>query len=141
MTAPNRKKVEKRRKQRARKRGGPLDSLQVAKAIKESGAKDEVQKPEAVANQSEAIDQPPLKASKSIEGGTAHSMSQAEPNEMQTCEDGPEHPVWPDDGSLSAKNNEHIAAGLWAVDTINPNVWAGVRKYFDKTAADIVIAL
>ena len=36
MTAPNRKKVEKRRKQRAKKRGGPLDSLQVAKAIKES---------------------------------------------------------------------------------------------------------
>ena len=67
-------------------------------------------------------------------------MLQAEPDGMQVCEDGPEHPIWPDDGSLSAKNNEHIAAGLWAVDTINPNVWAGVRKYFDITAADIVIA-
>ena len=54
--------------------------------------------------------------------------------------DGPEHPIWPDDGSLSAKNKDHIAAGLWALGTINPNAWSGVRKYFEKTAADVVIA-
>ena len=35
MTAPNKKKVEKRRKQRERKRAGPLDSLQVAKVVKD----------------------------------------------------------------------------------------------------------
>ena len=51
-----------------------------------------------------------------------------------------EHPVWPDDGSLSAKNKDHIAAGLWAIDTINPNAWSGAGKYFEITAVDIVIA-
>ena len=44
------------------------------------------------------------------------------------------------DGSLSAKNKDHLAAGLWAVYTINPNAWSGVRKYFDKTVAEVVIA-
>mgnify|MGYP002807792474 CR=1 FL=1 len=131
MTAPNKKKVEKRKKQRERKRAGLLDSMQVAKAVKVSTNGTREKAGHALAEQSSGDSQPPLKASKNAEGTTANNSSP---------EENPEHPIWPDDGSLSAKNNEHIAAGLWAVDTINPNVWAGVRKYFDKTAADIVIA-
>ena len=54
--------------------------------------------------------------------------------------DGSDHPIWPDDGSLSAKNKDHIAAGLWALDTVNPKTWSGVRKYMESTAADVLIA-
>ncbi len=31
------------------------------------------------------------------------------------------------------------AAGLWAVDTVNPNSWTGAMKYLDVTAADAVL--
>ncbi len=31
--------------------------------------------------------------------------------------------VWANDGSLSMLDNSHVAAGLWAVECINPNAW------------------
>ena len=52
---------------------------------------------------------------------------------------GPDHPSWPDDGSLSAMNKDHVLAGLWALDTVNPNAWPGARKYLEMSAADVVL--
>ena len=54
--------------------------------------------------------------------------------------EGPEHPIWPDDGSLSAENEAHIVAALWALYTVNPNALSGVRKYMETIAADVPIA-
>jgi len=105
--------------------------VQVAKAVKESTNGTKEKADDELAAQSSDDSQPPLKAIKSAEGTTANNSSP---------EEDPEHPIWPDDGSLSAKNNDHIAAGLWAIDTINPNAWSGVRKYFEIRAADFVIA-
>ena len=93
MTAPNKKKVEKRKKQRERKRAGLLDSLQVAKAVKENTNGTKGKAADELATQSSDDSQPPLKAIKSAEGTTASNSSP---------EEDPEHPIWPDDGSLSA---------------------------------------
>ena len=64
MTAPNRKKVGKRRKQRERKRGGPLDSMQVAKAVKDSGSETKELTAREPEHQSNVDTQPPLNAIK-----------------------------------------------------------------------------
>ena len=49
-------------------------------------------------------------------------------------------PRWPDDGSLAASSKEHVEAGLWAFDSVNPNAWAGVQGYLRHTSADFVFA-
>ena len=45
---------------------------------------------------------------------------------------------WLDDDSLQAADRSHVAAGLWAVDTINPNAWPGTMEYLRISAADFV---
>ena len=36
---------------------------------------------------------------------------------------GPNAWNWPDDQSLSMFDSSHRQAGVWAIDTINPNCW------------------
>ncbi len=45
---------------------------------------------------------------------------------------------WPHDGSLSAADRSHVVAGLWAIDTLNPNAWPGAIEYLGQSAADFV---
>ena len=106
MTAPNKKKVEKRRKQRERKRAGPLDSLQIAKAVKDSANGTKEKTDDELAKQNSGDSQPPLKAIKRAEGATAKNSNP---------EDDLEHPIWLDDGSLSAKTRTkwQLASGRW----------------------------
>ncbi len=45
---------------------------------------------------------------------------------------------WHGDGTLSAADARHTAAGLWAVDTVNPNAWPGALEYLGVSGADFV---
>ena len=84
-------------------------------------------------------DQPPLKAAKREAGEAASSADKVDSHVDDMAVGGPEHPIWPDDGSLSTKNKDHLAAGLCAFDTLNPNAWSGVRKYMEATTADVLM--
>ncbi len=39
---------------------------------------------------------------------------------------------------VSAGDRTHRKAGLWAIDTVNPNAWPAAASYLERTAADIV---
>ena len=67
--------------------------MQVAKAVKDSANGTKGKTDDELATQNSGDSQPPLKAIKSAEGTTANNSSP---------EDDPEHPILPDDGSLSA---------------------------------------
>ncbi len=47
--------------------------------------------------------------------------------------------VCPDDGTLAAKDRSHVVAGLWAIDTVNPNAWPSTMEYLQLSAADLVV--
>lgn len=41
---------------------------------------------------------------------------------------------------VAAGDDEHLAHGLWAIDSVNPNCANGMQKYLGKSAADFSIA-
>ena len=47
--------------------------------------------------------------------------------------------TWARDDSAAAASMEHRVRGLWAIDTVNPNAWAGLTEYMGQSSADMVI--
>ena len=47
--------------------------------------------------------------------------------------------VWADDGSMSFLDDSHVAAGLWAVECINPNAWPATLEHLKATRADVIL--
>ncbi len=47
--------------------------------------------------------------------------------------------VWPDDGTLSMLDDQHGAAGLWAIETANPNAWPATLEHLKATEADVIL--
>ena len=48
-------------------------------------------------------------------------------------------PAWPNDGSLATNDTSHRSAGLFAVDTVNPNARGAGAEYLQRTSADVVL--
>ena len=48
-------------------------------------------------------------------------------------------PAWPNDLSLAMNDVSHREAGLFAIDTVNPNAWGGGAEYLQRTSADVVL--
>ena len=59
----------------------------------------------------------------------------------ETMEEGDADSVlgWLDADCLDAADRSHVSAGLWAIDTVNPNAWPGTMEYLRMSAADFVI--
>ena len=47
--------------------------------------------------------------------------------------------TWTNDGSLAVKSMMHRRQGTWAIDTSNPNAWAGMTEFVGLTSADITL--
>ena len=45
----------------------------------------------------------------------------------------------PDNETVCAGDRSHIGAGLWAIDTVNPNAWPGTLEYLRMSAADFIV--
>ena len=48
-------------------------------------------------------------------------------------------PTWPNDKSISLRDVSHREAGLFAVDTVNPNAWSVGADYMNRTSADVIL--
>ena len=48
-------------------------------------------------------------------------------------------PTWPNDKSISPRDVSHREAGLFAIDTVNPNAWGAGVDYMNRTAADVIL--
>ena len=49
----------------------------------------------------------------------------------ETVEEGDADSVlgWLDADCLDAADRSHVSAGLWAIDTVNPNAWPGTSRH------------
>ena len=53
--------------------------------------------------------------------------------------DGFNGPAWPNDKSISLSDWSHRKAGLFAIDTVNPNAWGAGADYMNRSAADVIL--
>ena len=51
----------------------------------------------------------------------------------------PDSYLWPNDASLSSKDEEHRRNAWWAIDSVNPNAWPAAVEYLNSTTADIAL--
>ena len=48
-------------------------------------------------------------------------------------------PTWPNDKSISLSDVSHRKAGLFAIDTVNPNAWRAGEDYLSRTSTDVIL--